>query len=341
MCNTSVDPESDHPRLRYAWFDNLTMGRRGLTLSLPYSPTPSLVNTSPMLLTTYCILILLASVVGGLVPLLITLTHQRMQIALSFVSGVMLGVALLHLLPHAWVEFEEAGRGGSLNELVLWLVGGFLAIFLLERFFCFHHHEEERHQGAGSGQQAVGSGHDGHGHSHALGWTGAAVGLTVHSALAGAALAASVETESHGGALLAGLGTFLVIFLHKPFDSLTIGALMAAGRHSSGRRHVINGLFALMVPLGAILFMLGLDIASDGAHTVVGGILAFSAGMFLCISLSDLLPELQFHQHDRIKLTAALLAGLALAYAVGLFEGDTHQHGHDEQSSVVDQDHEH
>ena len=38
--------------------------------------------------------------------------------------------------------------------------------------------------------------------------------------------------------------------------------------------------------------------------------LAFSAGTFLCIALSDLLPELQFHAHDRWKLSAALLAGV-------------------------------
>jgi zinc and cadmium transporter len=54
--------------------------------------------------------------------------------------------------------------------------------------------------------------------------------------------------------------------------------------------------------------------------------LAFSAGTFVCISLSDLLPELQFHDHDRVKLSAALLAGLALAVAVGKLETLVHRH---------------
>jgi zinc and cadmium transporter len=55
--------------------------------------------------------------------------------------------------------------------------------------------------------------------------------------------------------------------------------------------------------------------------------LAFSAGTFLCISLSDLLPELQFHQHDRVKLSAALLLGLAVAHGAAWLEtaaGHTH-----------------
>ena len=51
--------------------------------------------------------------------------------------------------------------------------------------------------------------------------------------------------------------------------------------------------------------------------------LAFAAGMFMCSALSDLLPELQFHQHDRVKLSAALLGGLGLAWAVGQL--DVHQ----------------
>ena len=56
------------------------------------------------LLVMYCGLILVASLIGGWVPLLIRLTHERMELAVSFVSGVMLGVALLHLLPHAWMQ---------------------------------------------------------------------------------------------------------------------------------------------------------------------------------------------------------------------------------------------
>jgi zinc and cadmium transporter len=52
-----------------------------------------------------------------------------------------------------------------------------------------------------------------------------------------------------------------------------------------------------------------------GQHALlVSGALAFSAGTFLCISLSDLLPELQLHRHDRVKLSIALLLGLAVAW---------------------------
>ena len=53
------------------------------------------------LLAVYCGLIVLASLAGGMIPLLIRLTHRRLELLLSFISGVMLGAALLHLLPEA------------------------------------------------------------------------------------------------------------------------------------------------------------------------------------------------------------------------------------------------
>ena len=59
---------------------------------------------------------------------------------------------------------------------------------------------------------------------------------------------------------------------------------------------------------------------------MLGIMLGLSAGVFLCISLSDLLPEVQFHKHDRWKLSGALILGVAIAYGVGFLE-PAHQHG--------------
>jgi zinc and cadmium transporter len=58
----------------------------------------------------------------------------------------------------------------------------------------------------------------------------------------------------------------------------------------------------------------------------VGGALAFSAGVFVCIALSDLLPEVEFHSHDRVPLSLAFLAGLVLSWAIGFLEPE-HSHG--------------
>src|SRR6185503_6920355 len=100
-----------------------------------------------------------------------------------------------------------------------------------------------------------------------------------------------------------------------------IGTLMADAGWSSMARHAINALFALAAPIGVILFQLkfgGLD------EAFLGRALAFAGGAFICIATSDLLPELQFHSHDRVKLSLALLAGLVLAAAIGKFETSGH-----------------
>ncbi|MFV2066379.1 MAG: ZIP family metal transporter, partial [Pirellulales bacterium] len=203
----------------------------------------------PWLLGLYCLLILLVSLAGGLVPLLMKITHRWMEFMLSFVAGVMLGVGILHLLPHALIERPPTLGIGA---VMLCLLAGIMLMFLVGRFSCYHHHDVPSDgdlPGAGSADDATPSDHatDGdlahadhaqshsaqaacaHGeHAHDVTWSGAALGLTLHSVLAGIALAASaVADSSHGdhSPALAGFGTFLVIFLHKPFDSMTVTAL--------------------------------------------------------------------------------------------------------------------
>src|SRR5690349_5165823 len=87
------------------------------------------------LLVVYSLICVGASLAGGWVPLVLTLTHRRMQIAISFVSGIVLGIGLLHLLPHSFAELR------SIDRTVLWVLAGFLFMFFLERFFHFHHHD--------------------------------------------------------------------------------------------------------------------------------------------------------------------------------------------------------
>ena len=281
--------------------------------------------TPALLLTLYCLLVLLASLAGGWLLLIIRPTHRRIQMAISFVAGLMLGIALLHFLPDADEQLH------SLDRVAAWMLGGFLAMFFLQRFFHFHHHDsaEGDPEDCDHGQIAPDDhDHDPAHHAHTLAdksaqqlsWVGTALGLTFHSLLDGLALAAAVEAGAHNHVRLAGLGVALVVILHKPFDALAISTLMTAGGSSRFSRHLLNGLFALASPLGAVLFCLGVSHFAGSDATFLGGALAFCAGTFLCIASSDLLPELQFHSHDRFKLSLALLAGLAIAVLIKEFE---------------------
>ena len=299
-------------------------------------------SRSVQLLIGYCLLIALASMGGGWLPSLITLTHTRMQLMLSLVGGLMLGIGLLHMLPHAQREL------GS-DRSVLWMLFGILTMFFLIRAFHFHDHAVAEVPENTSGSLADSAPaspefhshkhhHTGkHGrdeHAHRLSWLGIAAGLTVHTLIDGIALAASVQADAGRGAAwsLFGLGTFLAIVLHKPLDAVSITSLMAAGGWSPGWRNAVNAFFALMCPLGAVAFFFGLSRFSDGQTAIVGCALAFSAGVFVCIALSDLLPEMEFHSHNRIPLTLALLLGIAIAWGITLLEPD-HLHSHNRKET--------
>jgi zinc and cadmium transporter len=168
------------------------------------------------------------------------------------------------------------------------------------------------------------------------------VGLALHTLIDGMALGASVASEAllHGpGEIgLLGVGTFLAVMLHKPLDAMSITTVMHAGKWSDAKISWVNFAFSLMCPLGAALFYFGVDFLEEQqAAVLVGGALAFSGGVFLCISLADILPEVSFHSHDRLRLTAALLIGVLLAFGIGYLEephahdhsGHDHSHGHD------------
>jgi len=153
-------------------------------------------------------------------------------------------------------------------------------------------------------------------------------GLALHTFVDGLALGASVEADAaHGGGWLVGVGTFLAIFLHIPLDSISITSLMAASGYRPLARTIVNISFASLCPLGAALFVLGVQQLAGRQEQVVGSALAFSAGVFLCIALSDLLPEMEFHSHNRLRLTAALLVGVAVAWGIGYLE-PAHVHSH-------------
>jgi zinc and cadmium transporter len=286
------------------------------------------VIASGWLLAVYCVLVGLASLAGGWFLLILRPTHARLQLAISFVAGLMLGIALLHFLPDAAEQLH------SVDRTVAWMLGGFLAMFFVQRFFHFHHHDSPEgdpedccHDQAAPDEQE----HEHHAHTLAdksakqLSWVGTALGLTLHSLLDGLALAAAVEAGLHNHAKLAGLGVALVVILHKPFDAMAVSALMTAGGSSRFSRHLLNWLFALVSPIGAVLFYFGANQMADSNAVFLGCSLAFCAGSFLCIAGSDLLPELQFHSHDRFKLSIALIAGLFVAVAIKHLEAGQDQ----------------
>ena len=118
------------------------------------------------------------------------------------------------------------------------------------------------------------------------------------------------------------------MLLHKPFDAAIIGTLMINAGASTRARSITNALYALVVPLGAVAFLASLRLFGGHQGTILGVAMALAAGAFLCIAAADLLPEVQFHSHDRVLLTSSLALGLMIAWGITVMERSSHAHTH-------------
>ena len=296
-----------------------------------------------ILLFVYCVLITLASVCGGKLSSLMRMTHLRTQLLMSGVGGLMLGIAMLHLLPHGAEVLGSSASGG------MGALAGLIVMFLMIRLFHTHDHGAA---GDVPGDVAadVHHHHCDHGHNHgpddghgyggapkSISWLGMFFGLGLHTLVDGIALASSVLIDSQHGAWLglAGLGTFLAVALHKPLDAFAITSVMSKQKWSPTAQNLANLAFSLACPIGAAAFYFG-AINFSGGEAFLGWGLAISAGFFIGIALADLLPEVAFHDHDRGKLTFALLLGVAIAIVIENLPG--HNHSHD---SVQPMEHNH
>ena len=147
-----------------------------------------------------------------------------MQTIISLVGGLMLGIGVFHMLPHALHEV------GDINFVARWMMLGLLVMFFLLRTFHFHQHDvvvddhEAQPAQLLADEHALNSTHDhdhdhddghSHGHSHGhhhhaheLSWLGISVGLCLHTLIDGLALGAAVEADAHHEVLwsLFGLG---------------------------------------------------------------------------------------------------------------------------------------
>ncbi len=256
-------------------------------------------------LLLYTVAILAGAVAGGVLPLVGP--KRRSDLLLSFSGGVMLGASFFHMLPEA----VELGGVGTLPAVLL----GFLVLYLLERFVLIHIcGEPGMNQALSNATVHQPHDHPGHVHGdeagcevHTLGLA-AWVGMSIHTVVDGFALGAANHQEGLG------LLVFIAILAHKVPSSFSLSAILRGEGYGRLKALWMNAFFALMVPLGAGIYLALYRAVPMERFTAYA--LAFSGGTFLHLSLSDILPDLHRRGGSKWRLTGALLAGLALMWAL-------------------------
>ncbi len=222
----------------------------------------------------------LSTLAGGLVALRLA---RELATAIALTGGVVVAVALFHVLPEAIETVGDPERVGM-------LVGaGFVFFFLAERALVLHHRDDDEHV-----------------HAHAqVGALGAA-GLSLHSFIdgLGIGIAFGLSTET-------GLLVFVAVVAHDFADGLnTVGFVL---RQSGDRARAIRWLAvdAIAPLLGAIV-----GTALSISERSLGQLLAVYAGFFLFMGATDLLPHA--HQHPSGRRVLLTFAGFAAVFAVSL-----------------------
>ncbi len=288
-------------------------------------------------LAVYCAAILLFALLGGSVPFLGRVTHGRLQLYLSLSAGVMLGASFFHVMPDA---MEFAGEKVFGWSIALGVVG----LLCVERFIAPHSHEvSSKLQQEHKHEPGCEHDHEHHAAPAVAGWT-AVFGLTIHTFINGVGLAGAVKADidkpSAGLAALPGLALFLAIVLHKPADALAITTVLSRKGVSRGKIGLVLLGFAATVPIGAFAFLAAEKSLGPALRTqLTGAALAFSAGAFLFVALSDLLPEIQFHRHDRVPLASALILGVVFMGLIAYLEPHEEKAGPTETTQQNDGGH--
>jgi zinc transporter ZupT len=215
----------------------------------------------------------ISTLAGGYTALRLS---RELATAIALTGGVVVAVALFHVLPEAIAIVDDPSRIGL------------LAFFLAERALVLHHRDDTEHARA-------------HAQVGALG----AAGLSAHSFVDGLGIGLAFNIDNATGLLV-----FLAVIAHDFADGLnTVGFVL---RQSNDRARALRWLIVdALTPIAGAIVGSALAISEQN----LGELLALYAGFFLYMGATDLLPHAHEHPSaKRVALTIlgfALIFGVS------------------------------
>lgn len=185
--------------------------------------------------------------------------------ATPFAAGALLAAAFFDLLPESMYKITA-------NAAAQWVLAGIVIFFLLEHFLHWFHHHHDRDSSNTPALLII-------------------AGDTIHNLLDGIAIGAAFLINVPTGIVAA-----IAVAAHEiPQEIGDFGLLLKFG-YSRKRVLLINAATAMMSTLGAVVtFWLG-----SASKLPIGALLAITAGMFVYIAASDLIPTI--HEESKRKM---------------------------------------
>jgi len=202
----------------------------------------------------------------------------------SYAVGTLLGASLLHLVPEALEALPPQATLGA-------LLAGILTFFVLEKLVIWRHcHEPDEcavHQSTAASLVIVGD--------------------AFHTFVDGAIIGAAVMTS-----IPLGVSTAIAAAAHEIPQELGDFAILLNAGYTRRQAMVLNLLSATAGIVGAVAVYL----AVGAVPRLLPYVIAFAAGSFLYVAMSDLIPDLHRNSRDPHPLRQTLLIAAGIGTLV-------------------------
>lgn len=210
---------------------------------------------------------------------------------LYLAGGTLLASALLGMIP-------EAAETICIHEVTVWVLGGILAFFILEKIILWrncHNEECERQKHAAAPMIIIGD--------------------AFHNAIDGVVIAASFLTSPELGIFV----TFSVILHEIPQELGDFGILLKSGysRKKALLYNLLSGSSSLVAGIAAYFIL-------DRIEGLIPYALSLAASVFLYVSMADLIPEM----HKVTKPKQSLIQFLLILTGVVIIWLSVQHHVH-------------
>lgn len=222
--------------------------------------------------------ILLATIMTSLISLVGAIVFMNKSLKnnlhylISFAAGSLLAASFFHLIPEGIESFEEIGF--DMHTGLLFVLIGVLIFFFIERFIHWHHCGKDVCHRKPAGSLSL-------------------VGDFVHNFIDGLLIAGAFLVD-----FTTGFVTTIVVILHEIPQEIGDYSILIKSGFSSKQALKLNFLTALTAVLGGVIGYFVFSLVKNSIPFLV----SITAGGFIYIALSDIVPELHEHKHNKYTI---------------------------------------